>query len=151
MPHEYYMHEALEEALSAYEIWEIPVGAVVVYGGKIIARAHNRKEYSQDPTAHAELRALRRAARKLGRWRLSDCTLYCTLEPCVMCAGAMVNARLGRLVYGVADPKAGAAGSIYDIVRSPALNHQVEVEGGVLQKECGELLKLFFANLRRDG
>lgn len=145
------MRHALEEAREAYKRGEIPVGAIVVHNGKIIARAHNEKESYQDATAHAEMLALQRAARHLGHWRLNESVLYCTLEPCVMCAGAMVNVRLGHLVYGVTDPKAGSAGSIYDIVRSPALNHQVVVEGGVLKEECSELLKRFFASLRRDG
>jgi tRNA(adenine34) deaminase len=145
------MRHALEEAREAYKRGEIPVGAIVVHNGKIIARAHNEKESYQDATAHAEILALQRAARHLGHWRLNESVLYCTLEPCVMCAGAMVNVRLGHLVYGVTDPKAGSAGSIYDIVRSPALNHQVVVEGGVLKEECSELLKRFFASLRRDG
>lgn len=145
------MHHALEEAEKAYKRGEIPVGAVVVHNGKMLARAHNEKEYRQDATAHAELLALQRAARQLGYWRLHEATLYCTLEPCAMCAGAMVNARLGRLVYGAKDPKAGSAGSIYDIVRSPALNHQVAVEGGVLKEECSKLLRKFFVDMRRDG
>ncbi len=151
MQHEDFMRHALEEAREAYKRGEIPVGAIVVHNGKIIARAHNEKESYQDATAHAEILALQRAARHLGHWRLNESVLYCTLEPCVMCAGAMVNVRLGHLVYGVTDPKAGSAGSIYDIVRSPALNHQVVVEGGVLKEECSELLKRFFASLRRDG
>ncbi|ABI67372.1 tRNA adenosine(34) deaminase TadA [Syntrophomonas wolfei] len=151
MQHEDFMRHALEEAREAYKRGEIPVGAIVVHNGKIIARAHNEKESYQDATAHAEMLALQRAARHLGHWRLNESVLYCTLEPCVMCAGAMVNVRLGHLVYGVTDPKAGSAGSIYDIVRSPALNHQVVVEGGVLKEECSELLKRFFASLRRDG
>ena len=151
MQHENFMRHALEEAREAYKRGEIPVGAIVVHNGKIIARAHNEKESYQDATAHAEILALQRAARHLGHWRLNESVLYCTLEPCVMCAGAMVNVRLGHLVYGVTDPKAGSAGSIYDIVRSPALNHQVVVEGGVLKEECSELLKRFFASLRRDG
>ncbi len=151
MQHEDFMRHALEEAREAYKRGEIPVGAIVVHNGKIIARAHNEKESYQDATAHAEILALQRAARHLGHWRLNESVLYCTLEPCTMCAGAMVNARLGQLVYGVTDPKAGSAGSVYDIVRSPALNHQVVVEGGVLKEECSELLKRFFANLRRDG
>ena len=151
MQHENFMRHALEEAREAYKRGEIPVGAIVVHNGKIIALAHNEKESCQDATAHAELLALQRTARHLGHWRLNESVLYCTLEPCAMCAGAMVNARLGHLVYGVTDPKAGSAGSVYDIVRSPALNHQVVVEGGILKEECSELLKRFFASLRRDG
>ncbi len=145
------MQEALELARQAYQEGEIPVGAVVVFEGNIIARAHNEKEIQQDATAHAELLALRRAADYLGRWRLTDVALYCTLEPCPMCAGAMVNARLGTLVYASRDPKAGAAGSIIDLLRMPGLNHQVKVRQGPLQEESAQLLSEFFENMRRDG
>lgn len=130
---------------------EVPVGAVVVHEDEVIAWAHNEKEANQDATRHAELLALQRAAVYLDRWRLTDVTLYSTLEPCVMCAGAMVNARLGRLVFGTHDLKAGAAGSILDIVRNPVLNHQVEISEGVLKEECAEVLSTFFSDLRRDG
>ncbi len=141
---------ALEEARRAMEDGEVPVGAVVVYDGEVIARAHNLREGLQDPAAHAEILALREAARKLGRWRLTGATLYVTLEPCAMCAGALVLARIDRLVYGADDPKAGACGSIFDIVREPRLNHRMEVLYGVLEEECRSVLKEFFAN-RRNG
>jgi len=142
---------ALEEARRAVEDGEVPIGAVVVYDGEIIARAHNLREGLQDPAAHAEMLAVREAARKLGRWRLKGTTLYATLEPCAMCAGALVLARIDRLVYGCEDPKAGACGSVLDIVREPRLNHRMEVMRGVLQEECQAVLKDFFANRRGES
>jgi tRNA(adenine34) deaminase len=145
-----FMREALAEAHLAFEKGEIPVGAVAVYQGRVIGRAHNGKETLKDPTAHAEILALRQAAAHRGGWRLIDVTLYCTMEPCPMCAGAMVQARLPRLVFGVDDPKAGAAGSVLDLLHSPLLNHTVSVTGGVLVPEVQELLAQFFAGLR-DG
>ena len=145
------MQEALKLAYQALERDEVPVGAVVVIDDEIISRAYNEKEAYCDATRHAELLALQRAARKLGKWRLTDANLYTTLEPCVMCTGAMVNVRLGRLVYGARDTKAGAAGTVLDLARCPGLNHQVIVQAGVLQEECAELLTKFFADLRRDG
>jgi tRNA(adenine34) deaminase len=147
--HQAYMREALLEAQAAYEKGEVPVGAVVVHNGQIIGRGHNQREELGDPTAHAEMVALRQAAQVLSGWRLSEVTLYCTMEPCPMCSGAMVLARLPHLVYAVDDPKAGAAGSVFDIVRSPRLNHQVQVTKGVLADEVRELLDLFFFELRR--
>lgn len=146
-----YMSLALALAKQAYSKGEIPIGAVAVYQDEVISWAMNEKEQRSDATAHAEMLAMQRAADYLGIWRLTEVTLYCTLEPCVMCAGAMVNTRLGRLVYGTRDPKAGAAGSILDIVRFPGLNHQVEIVEGVLREECAELLSSFFTGLRRDG
>lgn len=142
------MGEALAEARAAADLGDVPIGAVVVSDGKIIARARNRREYLRDPTAHAEIDALRGAARTLGGWRLPHCTLYVTLEPCVMCAGAVVQARVARLVYGAADPKAGAAGSVVDLLRDARFNHVVEVAGGIREAECGALLRDFFAGLR---
>jgi tRNA(adenine34) deaminase len=139
---------ALDEARAAAVHGEVPVGAVVVHDGEVIARAHNLREGLQDPSAHAELLALREAARKLGRWRLTGCTLYVTLEPCAMCAGALVLARIDRLVYGCDDSKAGACGSVIDIVREPKLNHRVEVVRGVRAEECGQVLTEFFASRR---
>jgi tRNA(adenine34) deaminase len=136
---------ALDEARAAAVHGEVPVGAVVVHDGEVIARAHNLREGLQDPSAHAELLALREAARKLGRWRLTGCTLYVTLEPCAMCAGALVLARIDRLVYGCDDPKAGACGSVVDLVREPRFNHRLEVIGGLLANECGRVLTEFFA------
>ncbi|HUS70146.1 MAG TPA: tRNA adenosine(34) deaminase TadA [Anaerolineae bacterium] len=146
--HQRYMREALEEAQVAGERGEVPVGAVAVHKGYIVGRGHNRKEELADPSAHAEMSALREAAQVLGSWRLSDVTLYCTMEPCPMCAGAMVLARLPRLVYAVDDPKSGAAGSVFDILRSPRLNHQVQVTKGVLADEARTLLDRFFDQLR---
>ncbi|HUK56666.1 MAG TPA: tRNA adenosine(34) deaminase TadA [Nitrospiria bacterium] len=142
---------ALEEARRAVEDGEIPIGAVVVYNGEIISRAHNLREGLQDPAAHAEILAVREAARKLGRWRLTGTTLYATLEPCAMCAGALVLARIDRLVFGADDPKAGACGSVFDLVRDPRLNHRMEVLGGVMGRECGSVLKEFFENRREEN
>jgi len=150
MEHERWMHEALEEARAAAAAGEIPVGAVVVWQGHIIGRGRNRREELKDPTAHAELLALREAAAARGGWRLGGTTLYCTLEPCCMCAGAAVNARVERLVYGLRDPKAGAAGSVYDLLRSPWLNHCLQVVSGVLAEEVQGLIQAFFQGLR-DG
>ncbi len=142
------MREALEEARAAAAAGEIPVGAVVVWQGGIIGRGRNRREELKDPTAHAEILALREAAATRGGWRLEGATLYCTLEPCCMCAGAAVNARVERLVYGLRDPKAGAAGSVYDLVRSPWLNHRLQVISGVLAEEIEDLMRAFFQSLR---
>ena len=143
-----FMAMALEEARAAAALEEVPVGAVVVLHGKVLARAHNRRETAADPTAHAEVLAIREAASRLGSWRLDDCAVYVTLEPCFMCAGAMVNGRVSRLVFGAADPKAGAVGSLGDVVRDARLNHRVEVSSGVLAEECGAVLKKFFAARR---
>ncbi|MBM3189285.1 MAG: nucleoside deaminase [Chloroflexi bacterium] len=148
MDHERWMREALAEARAAAESGDVPVGAVVVGGGRILGRGRNRKEAWRDPTAHAEMLALREAAREMGRWRLSGAVLYCTLEPCCMCAGAMVNARIEALVYGVRDPKTGAAGSVYDLVRSPWLNHRLRTIPGVLAEEIEVLMRGYFAGLR---
>lgn len=142
------MREALAEAERAYEKGEIPVGAVAVKDGIIIGRGHNQKEELRDPTAHAEMTALRQAAQALGGWRLRGVTLYSTLEPCPMCAGALVMARVDRLVYAAPDPKNGACGSVFDIVRSPQLNHRMEVEPGILAEEAGTLLERFFQERR---
>ena len=149
---EKFMCEALAEARAAAAVGEVPIGAVVVRAGEIVARAHNRRELDQDPAAHAEFAALCSAAQTLGRWRLSDCTVYVTLEPCCMCAGLMVNARVGRCVYGAADAKAGALGSLYDFNADPRLNHRFNVTAGVLADECRALLSSYFAGLRgADG
>lgn len=145
-----WMREALAEAEQALLHGDVPVGAVAVREGGIVGRGHNRKEADADPTAHAEMIALQEAARALGGWRLVEVTLYCTLEPCPMCAGAMVSARLPRLVYGALDLKAGAAGSVVEILRDPRLNHQVAVTGGVLAEESQALLERFFAQLREN-
>ncbi|MBI3611558.1 MAG: tRNA adenosine(34) deaminase TadA [Nitrospirae bacterium] len=151
MTDEKFMAIALEKARRAMEDGEVPVGAVVVYDGEIIARAHNLREGLQDPSAHAEMLALREAARKLGRWRLTGTTLYVTLEPCAMCAGALVLACIDRLVYGCYDLKAGACGSVFDIVREPRLNHRIEITTGVLEEACRSVLKEFFANRRKGS
>ena len=145
---EKFMSEALAEARAAAAVGEVPIGAVVVRAGEIVARAHNRRELDQDPSAHAEFAALCAVARSLGRWRLSDCTVYVTLEPCCMCAGLMVNARVGRCVYGATDAKAGALGSLYDLNADSRLNHRFNVTAGVLAGECREVLSSYFAGLR---
>jgi tRNA(Arg) A34 adenosine deaminase TadA len=144
----HYMALALEQAAIALQNDEVPVGAVAVADGRVIGKGHNLKEAEKDPTAHAEIIALREASSSLGRWRLSDVTLYVTLEPCVMCAGAMIQARLGRLVFGVADPKGGACGSEYNIVQDSRLNHLVSVTAGILRDEAAFLLQEFFTMLR---
>ena len=149
---EKFMREALAEARAAAAVGEVPIGAVVVRDGEIVARAHNRRELDQDPSAHAEFAALCAAAQALGRWRLSDCTVYVTLEPCCMCAGLMVNARVGRCVYGASDAKAGALGSLYDLNADSRLNHRFHVTAGVLADECRAVLSNYFAGLRgADG
>lgn len=145
----HYMALALAEARRAEALGEVPVGALVVHGEEVIGHGHNRREIDADPLAHAELLAISEAARALSRWRLSDCTLYVTLEPCTMCAGAIVNARLGRLVYGALDPKAGAVHSLSQVCTDPRLNHGVEVRAGVLAEPCGQILKDFFRGLRQ--
>ncbi|ALC15088.1 tRNA-adenosine deaminase [Desulfuromonas soudanensis] len=142
------MHEALVEAAAAEKLGEIPIGAVVVQGGEIIGRGYNLRETSNDPTTHAEMVAIRAAARHLGSWRLLDCTLYVTLEPCVMCMGAIILARIPRLVYACRDPKAGAVGSLYDFSRDERFNHRVEAVEGVLGDECSTMLSRFFRELR---
>jgi tRNA(adenine34) deaminase len=143
-----YMALALEQARLAGGEGEVPIGAVVVCDGAVVAHGRNARESAADPTAHAEMIAIREAAARLGRWRLSGCTLYVTLEPCPMCAGALVNARIDRLVYGAADPKAGATGTLYDLSADPRLNHRFEVASGVLEEECSQVLKEFFRDLR---
>jgi len=145
---EHFMRLALREAARAVDHGDVPVGAVVVHEGEVIGAACNERERRQDPTAHAETLALREAALALGSWRLLNCVLYVTLEPCAMCAGAIVLSRVPRIVYGTADPKAGAAGSVLDILAEPRLNHRPEVGGGLLADECAELLRAFF-RLRR--
>jgi tRNA(adenine34) deaminase len=145
---EYFMHLALREAERASEHADVPIGAVVVRDGEVVATAHNERELRQDPTAHAELIALREAARAGGSWRVLDSVIYVTLEPCAMCAGAIVLARVPRVVYGASDPKAGACGSVLDVLSEPRLNHRPEVAGGLLAQECGELLSGFFASRR---
>lgn len=142
------MHLALEGARACLEWGDVPVGAVVARAGEVLGRAGNERERRGDPTAHAEILSMRQAAERLGTWRLEGCTAYVTLEPCAMCAGAMVLARLDRLVYGAADPKAGFAGSLGNLLRDQRLNHQVEVVSGVLAEEAGDLLRAFFHGRR---
>ena len=145
---EYFMRMAIREAQRALEHDDVPIGAVVVRGEEIVATGHNERELRGDPTAHAEVLALREAARAVGSWRVLDSVLYVTLEPCAMCAGAVVLARVPRVVFGAYDPKAGACGSVLDVLAEPALNHRPEVAGGLLAGECGELLSSFFAARR---
>jgi tRNA(adenine34) deaminase len=145
---DYFMRMALREAERALEHDDVPIGAVLVRDGELVAAAHNERELRQDPTAHAEIIALREAARVAGSWRLLDTVVYVTLEPCAMCAGAIVLARVPRLVYGASDPKAGACGSVLDVLGEPRLNHRPEVDGGLLAREGGELLSEFFASRR---
>lgn len=145
----HFMRLALREAKRAFDEDEVPVGAVVVQDGRVIARAHNRPIHLHDPSAHAEILALRRAARKLGNYRLTACSLYVTIEPCAMCAGAIVQARLARVIFGARDPKAGAAGSALRVLNHPKLNHQVEIVKGVLEGDCVSILRDFFRLKRR--
>lgn len=144
----FYMKEALKEAKKAYEAEEVPVGAVIVYEGQIIARGYNHKEGSNNPLAHAELMAIDQACKYLGHWRLIGCTMYVTLEPCAMCAGALVNARIDRLVIGARDFRMGCAGTVLNITKHEKFNHKIDVEFGVLEEECSSLLSLFFKELR---
>ena len=145
---EKFMRLALREAVKAAEEEEVPVGALLVREGRVVARAHNQPIGMKDPSAHAEILALRRAARKLGNYRLTGCTLYVTIEPCSMCAGAMIQARLRRVVFGASDPKAGASGTVLTVLNHPRLNHQVEIVEGVLAEECAAILQEFFASRR---
>jgi tRNA(adenine34) deaminase len=148
-PNEWFMRLAMREADRALAHDDVPVGAVVVIGGEVVGTGHNERELRQDPTAHAEVLALREAARAVGSWRVLDSTLYVTLEPCAMCAGAIVLGRVPRVVFGTADPKAGAAGSVLDILDVPQLNHRPLVEGGVLADECAQQLRAFFLTRRK--
>ena len=146
---ETYMAFALDEARAAADEGEVPIGAVVVCDGQVVARAHNRRETEHDPSAHAEFAALVKASQVLERWRLSGCTVYVTLEPCLMCAGLMVNSRIDRCVYGASDPKGGALGTLYDVSHDERLNHEFEVTPGVLADECADELRRFFRARRR--
>ncbi|AXM88871.1 tRNA adenosine(34) deaminase TadA [Anoxybacillus ayderensis] len=147
---EYYMHLAIEEAKKAENIGEVPIGAVVVYNDEVIARAHNLRERDQRSIAHAELLAIDEACRKLGTWRLEEATLYVTLEPCAMCAGAIVLSRIKRVVFGASDPKGGCAGTLMNLLQEPRFNHQAEVVSGVLAEQCGGMLSEFFRRLRQQ-
>lgn len=148
---EKYMRLALEEAALAAAEGEVPIGAVVVCDGEVVARAHNRRELDHDPSAHAEFAAMVEASRVLERWRLTGCTVYVTLEPCLMCAGLMVNARIDRCVYGASDPKGGALGTLFDVSHDERLNHEFEVVSGVLEEECAETLRSFFKMRRAQN
>lgn len=145
---EKYMREALGQARKAYKLGEVPIGCVIVYEGKIIGRGYNRRNTDKNTLAHAEITAIKRASKVIGDWRLEGCTLYVTLEPCQMCAGAIVQARIPEVVMGCMNPKAGCAGSILNILEMPQFNHQVSVTRGVLEKECSDMLKHFFSELR---
>ena len=149
--HEHYMQLALEQARRAEAAGDVPVGAVIERGGQLVAAAHNQREQLGDPTAHAEMIAITQAAEAIGDWRLEKCTLYVTLEPCLMCAGAILQARMGRLVYGASDPKAGAVESLFQTMEDNRLNHQVESTSGILAQECGEILSHFFQGQRSQG
>jgi tRNA(adenine34) deaminase len=149
--HEIFMRMALAEAQQALEEKEVPVGAVIVHDGRVIGRAHNQREQLRDPTAHAEMIAITQAAEALGSWRLEGCTLYATLEPCPMCAGAILQGRIPTLVYGATDPKAGAVSTLYQLLSDPRLNHRVQTVSGVLMADCGAILTRFFQEQRRLG
>lgn len=146
---EFFMGEALKEAQKAYNKLEIPVGAIIVKDGKIIAKAHNLKETKFDTTKHAEILVIQKASQKLNSWRLIDCEMYVTLEPCPMCAGAIINSRIKKLYFGTTDPKTGAAGSVLNLFEDYTFNHEVEVKKGILQNDCEEILKRFFKDLRQ--
>lgn len=147
---EYFMKQALSEAHKAYDINEVPIGAVIVRNCEIVGRGYNQKETLKDATLHAEISAIKDACKNLGGWRLPGCTMYVTLEPCSMCAGALVNARIERLVIGTSDLKTGACGSVLNIAQTEKLNHQINVQFGVLEEDCSNILKLFFINLRNS-
>lgn len=146
--HEHWMRLAIEEAKKAEAIGEVPIGAIIVRGNEVIGRGHNLRETAQDGTAHAEVLAIREACEYVGAWRLLDCKLYVTLEPCPMCAGAIVQCRVPQVIYGTTDPKAGCAGTLMNLLQEPRFNHQTETIAGVLQEECASLLTNFFRNLR---
>ncbi|SCG81625.1 tRNA-specific adenosine deaminase [Proteiniborus sp. DW1] len=145
---EYFMKVAIDEAYKAYSIDEVPVGAIIVNNQKIIARGYNMRETLKDPTAHAEIIAIKKASQYLGGWRLIDCTMYVTIEPCAMCAGAIVNSRIGRIVIGAKDPKMGACGSVVNIAQNPSFNHRADIVWGVMERECSQIMKDFFKKLR---
>ena len=146
---EKYMKEAIKQAKKAYAIWEVPIGCVIVYEGKIIGRGYNRRNIDKNTLAHAELQAIRKASRKMNDWRLEDCTMYVTLEPCQMCSGAIVQSRMKRVVVGCMNPKAGCAGSVMNLLQIPQFNHQVELTTGIREEECSQMLKTFFKELRQ--
>ncbi len=145
------MREALKEAKKAYSTYEVPVGAIVVHRGEIISRGYNKRESMKDPLAHAEIIAIKRASELLGGWRLIDCTMYVTLEPCAMCAGAIINSRIDRVVIGTRDPKRGCCGSVIDLLNHPKFNHRPKVDFGILEEECSSILSTFFKELRNSN
>lgn len=147
---ERFMKEAIRQAKKARALEEVPIGCVIVHDGQVIGRGYNRRNTDKSTLAHAEITAIKRASKKLGDWRLEDCTLYVTVEPCPMCAGAIVQARIPRVVFGTRNSKAGCAGSILDLLNEPRFNHQVEVEEGLLQPECSEIMKRFFSRFRKN-
>ena len=147
---EYFMKQALKEAEKAYKKLEVPVGAVIVKDGKIIARGYNQKETKKDTTKHAEIIAIQKASKKLGSWRLIDCEMYVTLEPCSMCAGAIINSRIKKIYIGTKDEKTGAVGSVLNLLEDYKFNHKVEIESGIMQKKCEKILKDFFKELRKS-
>lgn len=151
LPHEHFMTQALQQAMAAFEADEVPVGAVIAHEGRVIGAAHNLTRQLRDPTAHAEMMAITQAAEAIGDWRLEGCTMYITLEPCPMCAGAILNARIPHVVYGALDPKAGAAESLYQLLDDDRLNHRASVFSGVFGQECGQLLTEFFRQKRAMG
>ncbi len=146
---EKYMKEAMKQAKKALRLGEVPIGCVIVYQDKIIGRGYNRRKTDKNTLSHAELNAIRKASKVMGDWRLEECTLYVTLEPCQMCSGAIIQARIPRVVMGCMNPKAGCAGSIFNLLQVPQFNHQAEITSGVLEEECSRLLKDFFADLRK--
>lgn len=148
---EKYMREALKQAKKAYSLGEVPIGCVIVHEGKIIGRGYNRRNTDKNTLSHAEITAIKKASKVIGDWRLEECTIYVTLEPCQMCAGAIVQARIPEAVIGCMNPKAGCAGSVLDLFHEPGFNHQVEMETGLLGEECSQLLKKFFKELREEG
>ncbi|WP_236908788.1 tRNA adenosine(34) deaminase TadA [Clostridium sp. Cult3] len=147
---EIYMRLALEEAYKALSTYEVPIGAVIVHGDKVIGRGYNRRESTKDPTAHAEIMAIKEASQYLKGWRLMDTTMYVTLEPCAMCAGAIINARIDRVVIGAKDPKGGCCGSIVNLLDNPRFNHKAEVKFGILQDECSSIISNFFKQIRKE-
>lgn len=150
MTHEKFMKEAIRQAKKAYERMEVPIGCIIVYQDKIIARGYNRRNTDKNTTSHAEMNAIRKASRKLGDWRLEGCTMYVTLEPCPMCAGAIVQARIDRVVIGSMNPKAGCAGSVLNLLEMDGFNHRAEVVRGILEEECSQMLSSFFKELRNE-
>ncbi|MEZ6095607.1 MAG: tRNA adenosine(34) deaminase TadA [Pirellulaceae bacterium] len=151
LPDDFYMRKAIEEAKQALEEDEVPVGAVIVLGSRVIASAHNQREQLKDPTAHAEILAITQATQAIDDWRLEHCTMYVTLEPCIMCAGAIIQSRIPKVVFGASDPKAGGVQSMYELLSDSRLNHRAEISGGLFADECGMLLTHFFQEKRRQG